>query len=541
MVERRLGGLPASAEFLRRLDVAGIIDGLCPVREVAHLTHGQVVEALIANRLSSPTSMVRVEDWARKWAVEEVFGIEPDLLNDDRIARALDAIAPRLEEITGSIGAQAIAEFGIDTAQIHWDMTSISMFGAYPDQEEQYAQVRYGHPKDRRVDLKQVQAGLAVTRDGGIPVFHRAYDGGAGEVAQVVGAMKALRKIVGRKDFLLVADSKLVSYPNITALLDAQVAFVAPLPAAQVKAEVYAALDVESAQLVDYVNDRDRERNTPADQRESYRVLEDVHAMAGPRKRDPVHHLRRILVHSTGNAEGQRKARAKRLAKAAEDLEKLRNSAGGRYYTTAEKVQARIGVITKSRRVASCLRTTVTTGPDGKPALAWHFDQGVLATEAAADGWYCLVTALTAEQADTAEVLRRYKGQGVVERRYGEFKGPLAVAPLFLEHNRRITALITVICLALLVYCLIERQVRQALGPEQTMAGLYPDNRKVRPTGRMILYHLDGLMLRPGTATDPPVILISRGVQAHLLELLGIDETRPRWLETQNPMCEVAG
>jgi hypothetical protein len=45
----------------------------------------------------------------------------------------------------------------------------------------------------------------------------------------------------------------------------------------------------------------------------------------------------------------------------------------------------------------------------------------------------------------------------------------------------------------------------------------------------MILYHLDGL--RPGTATSPPVILISRGVEAHLLELLGIDETRPRWLE----------
>jgi transposase len=51
----------------------------------------------------------------------------------------------------------------------------------------------------------------------------------------------------------------------------------------------------------------------------------------------------------------------------------------------------------------------------------------------------------------------------VVERRYHDFKGPLAVAPVFLRHNRRITALITVICLALLVFCLFERQVRQAL------------------------------------------------------------------------------
>lgn len=107
VVERRLGALPASAEFLRRLDVAGIIDELCPVRDVAHLTHGHVIEVLVANRLSSPTSMVRVGNWARTWAVEEVFGVEPELLNDDRLARALDAVAPHLEEITGSIGCEA--------------------------------------------------------------------------------------------------------------------------------------------------------------------------------------------------------------------------------------------------------------------------------------------------------------------------------------------------------------------------------------------------------------------------------------------------
>jgi DNA-binding transcriptional ArsR family regulator len=37
-------------------------------------------------------------------------------------------------------------------------------------------------------NLKQVQAGLAAAADGGIPVFHHAYDGGTGEVARVTGA-----------------------------------------------------------------------------------------------------------------------------------------------------------------------------------------------------------------------------------------------------------------------------------------------------------------------------------------------------------------
>jgi hypothetical protein len=37
-------------------------------------------------------------------------GIDAAALNDDRIARALDAIVPELDRIVGSVGAQAIAE-----------------------------------------------------------------------------------------------------------------------------------------------------------------------------------------------------------------------------------------------------------------------------------------------------------------------------------------------------------------------------------------------------------------------------------------------
>ncbi|WP_432076882.1 hypothetical protein [Streptomyces wuyuanensis] len=88
-------------------------------------------------------------------------------------------------------------------------------------------------------------------------------------------------------------------------------------------------------------------------------------------------------------------------------------------------------------------------------------------------------------------------------------QGPLAVAPVLVQHNRRVAALIQAICLALLVFCLIERQVRRALGPEQTMRGLYPGNRRVRPTGRMIFYHLGELTLRIGNVTDPPTVQIT--------------------------------
>ncbi|MFC9915792.1 hypothetical protein [Streptomyces sp. NPDC127197] len=300
--------------------------------------------------------------------------------------------------------------------------------------------------------------------------------------------------------------------------------FIAPVPAAQVKDEVYAALDLARAQVVDWVPDGDAGK--PAGQREVYRVLEDVHTLAGPRKRDPVLRVRRVLVHSAAHAKGQQAARANRLAKASAELDKLVAAAGGRHYKTREKIAARVGVIAARRRVVSCLRWHITEA-DG-PRLHWHFDQEALETEAAADGWYALLAGIPRTTAGPAQVLIHYKGHGTVERRYHDFKGPLAVTPVFVQHNHRVAALIQVICLALLVFSLIERQVRQALGPQQTMAGLYPDNRRVRPTSRMILYHLGELTLRIGTVTDPPMVQITRGVQLHLLELLGIEVTRTR-------------
>lgn len=47
-------------------------------------------------------------------------------------------------------------------------MTSLSLHCSYDQADGDYPVPRYGHPKDRRPDLLQVQAGIAAARDGGI-------------------------------------------------------------------------------------------------------------------------------------------------------------------------------------------------------------------------------------------------------------------------------------------------------------------------------------------------------------------------------------
>jgi transposase len=526
-VEKLLGSLPVVAEFCRRLDVAGIVDRACPVREVARVTHGQVIEALVANRLTSPRPLLRVEDWARQWAVEEVFGLAADALNDDRIGRALDAMAPQLAQVVGSVGARAIAVFGVDVARLHWDMTSISLYGVYDEAEAGFAAPRWGKPKDRRPDLKQVQTGLAVSGDGGVPVWHRAYDGGAGEVAQVVGAMTALKELAGTRKTLLVGDSKLISRGNILAMNTARVAFIAPagrpyLPAAQLRA-----LDPAAATPVDYLAERDQD--LPAEQRGSYRVVEGGITLKAKRKAEQDLAVRCVFVWSSARAQAAARSRAKKLDRAGADLQRVQRGLGGPHYRTPAKVAERVAAIARRRKVTAFLRAQADTDPaSGKPTLSWWFDQAALDAEAATDGWYGLLTNLAVEQADAAEVLRRYKGQEVVERRYGAFKGPLGVTPMFLKDNRRIAALISVICLALLVFCLVERAVRKAIAPAVELAGLYV-GRPAKPTGRLIFEALARLRLNPAIGPDPPTIPTPPPLQAKLLELLNVDPTRPRW------------
>jgi transposase len=436
-------------------------------------------------------------------------------------------MAPVLEQVIGSVGARAIAVFGVDVARLHWDMTSISLFGVYDDAEAGYAAPRWGKPKDRRPDLKQVQTGLAVSGDGGIPVWHRAYDGGAGEVAQVVGAMEGLKELAGTRKVLLVGDSKLVSRGNILAMTKAQVAFIAPASKPYLPATHLRALEPAAATPVDYLAERDQD--LPPGRRGSYRVVEGGITLRGKRKDDPDLAVRCVFVWSSARAQAAAQSRAKKLDRARDDLQRVQRGLGGAHYRTPAKVTERVATIARNRKVTAYLRAEPGIDPaTGKPTLAWSFDQDALDAEQATHGWYGLLTNLTVEQADAAEVLRRYKGQEVVERRYGAFKGPLGVAPMFLKDNRRIAALISVICLALLIFCLVERAVRKAIAPAIQLPGLYV-GRPAKPTGRLLFEALARLRINPAIGPDPPTIPTPPPLQAKLLELLDVDPTRPRW------------
>src|SRR2546422_10654496 len=62
------GALPLVAPVLERLDLVGIVDRAAPMRGRSQLTHGEVIAALVANRLTAPRPLYDVVGWAQSYA-----------------------------------------------------------------------------------------------------------------------------------------------------------------------------------------------------------------------------------------------------------------------------------------------------------------------------------------------------------------------------------------------------------------------------------------------------------------------------------------
>jgi hypothetical protein len=115
LLVKQLGALPVIRAYVERLQLKACIAALAPVRAGAQLTNGEVVVALVANRLTAPQPLYNIVEWAESWAVAETFGSPPAALNDDRLGRCLDAIAAVHDRLRGAVTVQAIAAFGLET------------------------------------------------------------------------------------------------------------------------------------------------------------------------------------------------------------------------------------------------------------------------------------------------------------------------------------------------------------------------------------------------------------------------------------------
>lgn len=522
---RMLGSLPLIADFVRRLQIQQTIERECPSRSNAHLTHAQVALAILANRLTQPKAMYHLLAWARKWAVRETFGLEVERLNDDRIGRCLDALADKIDPVQGAVTVTAVREFDLDLSQLHWDLTSVVLQGEYPPEEQHPDHPRPAYGFGGEAGCQQLRVGELVAADGSVPVWHELLDGNRPDVGTVVTTMETFRKAVPLPECLVIGDSKLLCANVIRRLRDGGLHFLAPLARSTELDQEFLSLPADGWQTLEYVSKR--QEKLPPEERTQYLGQEVTWEWTHPETGNP-EEFRRLYVISSEERATCRKVRGQQMAKAASELEWVAARLGKGRLKTKEQVESRLNQLLTKRRVEAFFAWSISE-EEGALRLTWAVDEAAVSAAERLDGYYVLLTSWPGEKADASGLLCRWKGEWQIERRFSDWKGPLKVRPVFVTSNRRMAALVLLLHLALMIYCLLEREARRALAREglQKVGRLLAGHVDAAPTGENILLAFEHLFLL--------IEQEEHGRTYHLSELFPEQETLWRLLDIRMP------
>ncbi len=525
---RAVGPLILISDYARKIGIQEIVDRICPDGGSSGLTHGQVVLAIVANRLCQPSAMVHLNDWARHSAAGPVLGLDSDLLDDERIASCLDALAPHLARVQGEVMARAIREFGLDLRRVEWNLTSVDLEGASLPDERSEANVWADAGSAGVAGFKHFQVGQLLTEDGGVPLqFIHAEDHEV-EVDDILTALAAATRHISFPDSLVVGDSELLRADILAKLRKQKFRVLAPASRTGETRDACSGLDPEAWIRLEYVPRR--QERLPDDERTEYLGQETEFLFSDPESSGEVR-LRRLFVRNETERAARAATRSRSIDRYLEKLMALTSKIGQRGATTASQVERSLEKLRKEHPLAAPfvmadLRRSVN---------GFAVDCGVTveAVKEAAllDGVTVLLTNTPEEEADAHELLRIWKGQLERERRLADWKGPFQVRSVFLTSEERAQGLLVCHNLALMIYCLLERAARKGLEREgsRKLAGLYAGQHDAIPTGRLIFQAFEYLQmvdLRIGCELVRQLTPLTP-LQERLMSLLGVE--KPSW------------
>jgi transposase len=443
---KTIGSIYLLKPFTNALQIREIIDRIVPMeRDSGGLTHGEVVEQLVLNRLNDPCPLARIEDWAENTGIRELFQICPEELNDDRLGRALDAIEPYINDIEEAIVLSCFSRFSkIDTSRILWDLTSFYFEGDHDASDL----IRYGYNRDQKKDKKQAVVELNVTAGDGIPVAHRTLPGNASDQKQALKNMDTLRKRLKNKDFLVIGDRAMFTKDNLAGLIGKKISFVGPL--ASRDKEFILSFPDEQFQALSYTTAKDKG---------GYYGIDTTYTFEN---NGGYFKCRAVVVKSDDLAEQQFKTLNRNLGKVDADLQKIRGQLNKYKYKNYDYANDQIKKkLDKHGNYGKMFHIVLDARNEDAMTLTWEYEKELLDQELRLLGKYVLATSLDSKTHDAEAVLEAYKSRHRVEDSIRMTKSTLKIRPVFLQNDDRIKALVLVMIIALIVYALIEYVVKK--------------------------------------------------------------------------------
>lgn len=509
--------LPIVKAYADKIGLVETINQLVPT-EMA-IDPGTIVLGMILDTLSGRSPRYRVEEFFTHQDTALLLGkaVPPEAFQDDTVGRILERLyATGTMKVFTACAVRADRVFGFDKRYVHFDTTSITVYGDDLPPEEAAGesevpfQITYGYSKDKRPDLKQfVLSTLCVDR--AVPLWGKPEDGNASDKTVNNTVLSHIATFLAQHGvapgaYIYVADAALVTADNLAALGDTL--FITRLPATynecgRLIAEAVAHNTWEDVGMLAHTKPTKHRPVT------SYKASEGQVTLYGTS-------YRAVVVHSSAQDKRRQQRLARDIQASSSTVQTAARTAEQQEYFCRADADAAAVQLRAVHAADHRLDVTVEERPvygRGRPsphkprpikAMRYRLQTTIspqterIARLEEEAGCFVLLTNVptTGDLAHSArDILTVYKDQHGTEQNYGFLKDPVIVNSLFLKKPERIEALGLILLLALLLWRLMERAMRTYVDTTSTRLPGWDKKATERPTAFMMVTKFMGVIV----------------------------------------------
>lgn len=474
---------------------------------------------MMVNMCDDHMPLSRLQEYYQYKDLEGLFHhpIKLEQINDDRFGGFLDLFHEAgCKKIFSQIAGKAIALYGIQVTNINFDTTSKVMWGLYETYEgtEGVIKMDFGHSKDRREDKKQIKFGIGCAN--GLVVDATVLSGNKDDKTYNTDTINALDATlhnlnVDKGNFYYIADSALFSKENLDLSTEKGIKLITRIPdnVLIAKESMEEAVNIlDTLENIEIINAKGK----PV----PYSLLEKTCTYQE-------HELRLAVCYSPSLKTSKEKTIDKAIKKEMERITKVSKTLSKREFACEEDANREIEKINYKEfkklkyhdiSYSICREERRKRGrpakDEDKKVLGYRYFVELSPvlnqekTTKAINKACCFVLCSNDLEMTGEALLREYKTQDSVEKKFQQLKSPQFVNSIFLESPERIEAFSYLMLICILMLSLAEYVVRRGLmqdddyiiGPRKTKMN--------RPTQRVIYDVFYAVMIRVICYPDRP-------------------------------------
>jgi transposase len=508
--------LPIVKAYADKIGLVEAINEVVPTEMT--IDPGTIVLGMILDTLSGRSPLYRLEEFFTHQDTALLLGkaVPPEAFQDDTVGRVLERLyATGTMKVFTACAVRADRVFGFDKRYVHFDTTSITVYGDYrpPEEAEESARpfrITYGYSKDKRPDLKQFVLST-LCGDRAVPLWGKPEDGNASDKTVNNTLLSNIATFLATHGvapgaYIYVADAALVTEDNLAALGDTL--FITRLPATYNECGrlITEAVAHNAWEEVGVLAHTKPTKHRPVT---SYTVSEGEVTLYG-------RSYRAVVVHSSAQDKRRQQRLERDIQGSYSTIQSAARTAEQQEYCCRADAEAAAVQLRAVHVAYHRMDVTVEERPvygRGRPsppkprpikALRYRLKTAIsMQTERIARleeeaGCFVLLTNVptAGPRAHSArDILTVYKEQHGTEQNYGFLKDPVIVNSLFLKKPERIEALGLVLLLALLIWRLMERTMRTHVDTTSTSLPGWDKKATGRPTSFMMVTKFAGVIV----------------------------------------------